>query len=159
MTSSMLSNVTFENYQFQRWVTDPNDWWYWQTPHAFRMLSHSDQFKPGEGKGEGRKLGSSTMVGLGQEGEWSGWGLGKGRVGMGSGKGGSLEAVRGWTRGKVSRAGMVEGTIEGVVGRARQRGKRRRGERGAGRGWKGGRAWRKGAGQSKLCHKQTWVNS
>jgi hypothetical protein len=50
MTSSMLSNVTFENYQFVRYVSNPNDWWYIQTPHVFRMLSHADQFKPGGGK-------------------------------------------------------------------------------------------------------------
>lgn len=48
MTSSMLSNVTFENYKYRQFTTNPSDWWYWQTPHAFRMLSHSDQFKPGE---------------------------------------------------------------------------------------------------------------
>lgn len=47
MTSSLLSNVTFENYKFVRYVTNSTDWWYWQTPYAFRMLSHSDQYKPG----------------------------------------------------------------------------------------------------------------
>lgn len=46
-TTTILSNVTFENYKYKQFTTDPNDWWYLQTPHAFRMLSHSDQFKPG----------------------------------------------------------------------------------------------------------------
>lgn len=74
MTSSLLSGVTFENYRYRygrehalgcefvaqqvtppytmccrQYTTNPGDWWYNQTPHAFRMLSHSDQFKPGEG--------------------------------------------------------------------------------------------------------------
>ena len=47
MTTTILSNVTFENYKYKQYTTNPSDWWYWQTPHAFRMLSHSDQFKPG----------------------------------------------------------------------------------------------------------------
>ncbi|WIA35607.1 hypothetical protein OEZ86_004028 [Tetradesmus obliquus] len=45
-TTTILSNITFENYKYIKYVDDPEDWWYWQTPHAFRMLSHSDQFKP-----------------------------------------------------------------------------------------------------------------
>jgi hypothetical protein len=48
MTTTILSNVTFENYKYKQYSSNPADWWYWQTPHAFRMLSHSDQFKPGE---------------------------------------------------------------------------------------------------------------
>jgi hypothetical protein len=49
----MISNVTFENYRYRSYTSDPNNWWwYWNTPHAIRMLSHSDQFKPG-GKGVG----------------------------------------------------------------------------------------------------------
>jgi hypothetical protein len=39
--------VTFENYKYKQYTTDPAAWWYLNTPHAFRMLSHSDQFKPG----------------------------------------------------------------------------------------------------------------
>ena len=46
-TTTILSNVTFENYKYKQYTADKNDWWYPQTPHAFRMLSHSDQFKPG----------------------------------------------------------------------------------------------------------------
>lgn len=48
MTTTILSNVTFEGYKYKQYATNPSDWWYSQTPHAFRMLSHSDQFKPGE---------------------------------------------------------------------------------------------------------------
>jgi hypothetical protein len=47
VTTTILSNVTFENYKYRQFTTNPADWWYWQTPHAFRMLSHSDQYKPG----------------------------------------------------------------------------------------------------------------
>ena len=47
-TSTLLSNITFENYKYRQYVTDPNDFWYWNTPHVFRMLSHSDMFKPGK---------------------------------------------------------------------------------------------------------------
>jgi glucan biosynthesis protein len=47
-TTTILSNITFENYKYIQYTSDPSDWWYSQTPHAFRMLSHSDQFKPGE---------------------------------------------------------------------------------------------------------------
>lgn len=43
----MISNLTLENYKYKQYSTNPADWWYWQTPYAFRMLSHSDQFKPG----------------------------------------------------------------------------------------------------------------
>lgn len=39
--------VTFENYKYKQYTSKPADWWNSQTPHAFRMLSHSDQFKPG----------------------------------------------------------------------------------------------------------------
>jgi hypothetical protein len=46
-TTTILSNITFENYKYIKYVDDKEDWWYWQTPSAFRMLSHSDQFKPG----------------------------------------------------------------------------------------------------------------
>jgi hypothetical protein len=45
MTSSLLSNITFDNYRFRQFTTNPADWWYLQGPSAFRMLSHSDQFK------------------------------------------------------------------------------------------------------------------
>jgi hypothetical protein len=46
-TSTLLSNVTFENYQLVRYVSDMSDYWWWSTPHVFRMLAISDQFKPG----------------------------------------------------------------------------------------------------------------
>lgn len=48
MTSTLLSNVTFENYKYKQYTDNPDNWWYWQTPSAFRMLSHSDQYKPGD---------------------------------------------------------------------------------------------------------------
>ena len=51
-TSTMISNVTFDNYRYRSYSSDPSDWWFWQTPHAIRMLSHSDQFKPGRGVGQ-----------------------------------------------------------------------------------------------------------
>lgn len=47
MTSTILSNITFDNYKYKPYSTDPSNWWYYQTPFAFRMLSVSDQFKPG----------------------------------------------------------------------------------------------------------------
>lgn len=48
--SVFLSNVTFENYKWvqYKWATTPASYWYWNTPHAFRMISFSDVFKPGE---------------------------------------------------------------------------------------------------------------
>ncbi|KAF6266444.1 hypothetical protein COO60DRAFT_1669869 [Scenedesmus sp. NREL 46B-D3] len=45
-TTTILSNITFDNYKHIKYTDDPEDWWSWQTPSAFRMLSHSDQFKP-----------------------------------------------------------------------------------------------------------------
>lgn len=48
MVSTILSNVTFENYKYRQYTTNKASWWYWNTPHAFRMMSFSDQFKPGE---------------------------------------------------------------------------------------------------------------
>jgi hypothetical protein len=46
-TTTILSNITFENYKYIQYTTNPTDWWFLQSPSAFRMLSHSDQFKPG----------------------------------------------------------------------------------------------------------------
>jgi hypothetical protein len=47
MTSTILDNVTFENYRYFSYPVEPDNWWYRHTPLAFRMLSHSDTFKPG----------------------------------------------------------------------------------------------------------------
>lgn len=48
MTTTLLSNVTFEGYRRGSPYTDsPGNYWEAQAPSAFRMLSHSDQFKPG----------------------------------------------------------------------------------------------------------------
>lgn len=47
-TSTLLSNVTFEGYRRgSPYTDDPTNWWFQQAPSAFRMLSASDQFKPG----------------------------------------------------------------------------------------------------------------
>ena len=64
----MLSNVTFENYRFQQWVSDPTQYWYKQRPHVFRMLSYSDQYKAGKAGGGGVRI----LMGL--EGEYKGLG-------------------------------------------------------------------------------------
>eukprot|EP00775_Hariotina_reticulata_P009208 gene9208-9375_t len=46
MTSTLLSNVVFDNYKYRPYPVAPGNWWYLNTPFAVRMLSHSDQFKP-----------------------------------------------------------------------------------------------------------------
>lgn len=47
-TSTILSNVTFKGYKHFDFPAGAGAWWRSQTPSAFRMLSHSDLFKPGE---------------------------------------------------------------------------------------------------------------